>query len=156
MEIKDAILRLRTQRGLTQSQFAQQIHVTRQAVSRWENGNTYPSTDTLKAIASAFQIPVEELLGDPSGQCQSCGMLLHTPSDRGTERDGSPAADYCAFCYQKGCFLQGDTVEEMAELNLRSLDDWNRENGLHLTVEEARQELLRFLPTLKRWNKTQT
>lgn len=153
MEIKDAILRLRTQRGLTQSQFAQQIHVTRQAVSRWETGNTYPSTDTLKAIAAAFHVPVEQLLGEPSGQCQSCGMPLRTPGDRGTEPDGSPAADYCAFCYQQGRFLLADTVEEMAELNLRSLDDWNRENGLHLTAEEARQELLRFLPTLKRWKK---
>ena len=54
---------------------------------------------------------------------------------------------------KKAADFLADTVEEMAELNLRSLDDWNRENGLHLTAGEARQELLRFLPTLKRWKK---
>ena len=50
--------------------------VTRQAVSRWETGETVPSTDTLKEIAKTFQVPVDRLLGYPAGFCQSCGMAL--------------------------------------------------------------------------------
>ncbi len=42
-------------------------------------------------------------------------------------------------------------MEELVESNLLFLEEWNRENGLHLTREEARAGLLEFLPTLARW-----
>ena len=38
MEIKDVILQLRVQKGMSQEELAQSLYVTRQAVSRWENG----------------------------------------------------------------------------------------------------------------------
>ena len=38
MESKEILLELRTKRGLSQEQLAEQVHVTRQAVSRWETG----------------------------------------------------------------------------------------------------------------------
>ncbi|MGN1130496.1 MAG: helix-turn-helix transcriptional regulator, partial [Ruminococcus sp.] len=38
MNTKDIILKLRTQKGLSQDELAEKIYVTRQAVSRWENG----------------------------------------------------------------------------------------------------------------------
>ena len=40
METKDVILQLRTQKGLSQDELAERILVTRQAVSRWENGKS--------------------------------------------------------------------------------------------------------------------
>ena len=43
MEPKEALLELRTKRGLSQEQLAEQVHVTRQAVSRWETGKTVPN-----------------------------------------------------------------------------------------------------------------
>lgn len=153
METKEAILELRKSRGLSQSEFAQRLLVTRQAVSRWENGDTIPSTDTLKLIAETFDVPVDHLLGDPAGQCQSCGMMLMQDSDKGTELDGSRSGTYCASCYQKGAFTQDISVEEMAQLNLQVLDEWNASMGLQLTEQEARAQLLEFLPTLKRWRK---
>ena len=45
METKNIILKLRTERGMSQDELADKIMVTRQAVSRWENGDTVPNTD---------------------------------------------------------------------------------------------------------------
>ena len=47
-DTKEIILELRTQYGLSQEQLAEKVHVTRQAVSRWETGETVPNTETLK------------------------------------------------------------------------------------------------------------
>lgn len=52
METKDVILELRTKRGLSQDDLAEKVMVTRQAVARWENGETVPNTDTLKLLSS--------------------------------------------------------------------------------------------------------
>ena len=43
METKNIILKLRTERGMSQDELADKIMVTRQAVSRWENGDTIPT-----------------------------------------------------------------------------------------------------------------
>ena len=51
METKNIILKLRTERGMSQDELADKIMVTRQAVSRWENGDTVPNTDTLRGGA---------------------------------------------------------------------------------------------------------
>ena len=40
MDTKEILLELRTKRGLSQEQLAEQVHVTRQAVSRWETGGS--------------------------------------------------------------------------------------------------------------------
>lgn len=151
METKDALLELRKSLHLSQEEFAGKLSVTRQAVSRWENGRTSPNTDTLKLIASVFAVSVDHLLGHPAGQCQSCGMILEKDSDRGTECDGGQSEEYCAFCYRQGKFTQNVTMAEMAALNLRDLDAWNEAAGLHLNAQEAKEQLMEFLPTLKRW-----
>ena len=47
--------------------------------------------------------------------CQSCGMPLAGPGDRGTESDGTPSAYYCRYCYQNGAFTEPEaTIEMMA------------------------------------------
>ena len=56
METKNVILELRTKRGLSQDELAEKIMVTRQAVSRWENGETVPNTDTLKLLSKVFDL----------------------------------------------------------------------------------------------------
>ena len=45
METKNILYELRTQNGLSQDELAAKIFVTRQAVSRWENGDTQPNTE---------------------------------------------------------------------------------------------------------------
>ena len=151
METTDAICALRKDLGLSQDAFAQKLFVTRQAVSRWETGETVPSTDVLKQIARTFQVSVDQLLGDPAGVCQSCGMPLDREELHGTEADGSKSASFCTYCYQNGAYTYPTTLEGMVENNLKYLQEWNENAGLQLSRAEAKEALLQYLPTLKRW-----
>lgn len=62
MEFNEKLQRLRKQRGLTQEELAKLLYVSRTAVSKWESGRGYPNIDSLKAIAKAFSVTVDELL----------------------------------------------------------------------------------------------
>ena len=74
METKEIIQALRTKRGLSQNELAEQVHVTRQAVSRWENGETTPNIDTLKLLSKVLDASINTLLGSPRRLvCQCCG-----------------------------------------------------------------------------------
>ena len=61
-DIGKNIKKLRTQKDITQEQLAERLHVTRQAVSNWENGKTQPDVETLSMLAECFEISVEELI----------------------------------------------------------------------------------------------
>ena len=56
METKNVILELRVKNGLSQEELAEKIYVTRQAVSRWENGETVPNIETLKLLSRLFDV----------------------------------------------------------------------------------------------------
>ena len=58
METKDIILELRTKKGYSQDELAEKLFVTRQAVSRWENGETIPNTETLKLLSKLFDVSI--------------------------------------------------------------------------------------------------
>ena len=62
MTFGEKLKKLRTDKGLTQDEFAEKIYVTRTAVSKWETDRGYPNIDSLKAIAMFFSITVDELL----------------------------------------------------------------------------------------------
>ena len=81
METKNIIHELRTKSGLSQDELAEKIHVTRQAVSRWETGETIPNTEALKLLSKFFDISINTLLGSPRKLvCQCCGMPLDDSS----------------------------------------------------------------------------
>ena len=65
MEPKDIIRKIRKIHHLTQEQMAEKLGVTRQAVSRWETGSTWPNPEMLKAISRLFSVSVDALLGSP-------------------------------------------------------------------------------------------
>lgn len=65
METKDVIYELRTGKGLSQEELAEKVFVTRQAVSRWETGETVPNTETLKLLSALFDVSINTLLGTP-------------------------------------------------------------------------------------------
>ena len=64
------IKRLRTEKGLTQKDLADQLFVTPQAVSRWENNEAEPSVSTLSQLAKIFGVGVGELIEDTGADAQ--------------------------------------------------------------------------------------
>lgn len=104
METKEIILALRTKNGLSQDELAEKVFVTRQAVSRWENGETVPNTEALKLLSKFFDVSINTLLGAPRELvCQCCGMPL-ADSDISKETDGMFNEEYCKWCYADGDF----------------------------------------------------
>ena len=77
METYKILKDLREQHHLTQEQLAERVLVTRQAVSRWETGETQPNTETLKLLSREYDVSINTLLGSPRTLiCQCCGMPL--------------------------------------------------------------------------------
>ena len=58
MQTKDILLQLRTDKGLSQEALAEQVFVTRQAVSRWETGETTPNTQTLQLLSKLYGVSI--------------------------------------------------------------------------------------------------
>ena len=115
MAIKDVLPRLRRERGLTQEDLAKKLFITRQAVSRWETGETAPGIDMTKLIAATLDVPVTELLEMPEHYCQSCGMMFTAPDQHGHEADGTEVEDFCRWCYDDGAYTYETTMEDMIE-----------------------------------------
>ena len=62
MELGGQIKRHRTRLGLSQEELADRIFVTRQSVSNWENGKTYPDLQSLLWLSDLFGLSLDELI----------------------------------------------------------------------------------------------
>ena len=62
MEFHEKLQELRKSRGLTQEELAEELYVSRTAISKWESGRGYPSIDSLKEISNYFSVTIDELL----------------------------------------------------------------------------------------------
>ncbi len=136
METKDVILKLRNEAGFSQDELAEKVFVTRQAVSRWENGETTPNIETLKLLSKLFDVSINTLLGSPHKLfCQCCGMPLED-SDISKETDGVFNEDYCKWCYSEGEFTL-DYWKQYSNLGSKSFDEFKKQiikefNSLHI------------------------
>ena len=147
METKDVILELRTNKGLSQDELAEKVYVTRQAVSRWENGETIPNTETLKLLSGFFDVSINTLLGSPRQLiCQCCGMPLDD-STISKEPDGTFNEEYCKWCYTDGKF----TYDNIDDLIAFCVEHMSNENW---SAEQVRVYMADMLPKLNHW-KTQ-
>lgn len=116
METRKVILELRTKRGLSQDELAEKVMVTRQAVSRWENGETVPNTETLKLLSKEFDVSII-----------------------GRDSDGSLNEDYCKWCYADGTYTYSD-MDELIDVCVRNMVSEN------FTEEQARSYMKELLP----------
>ena len=102
METKHIVYELRMKKGLSQEELADKLFVTRQAVSRWENGETIPNTEALKLLSKEFDISINTLLGSPRKLiCECCGMPIDD-CNLSREKDGLFNEEYCKWCYSEG------------------------------------------------------
>ena len=144
MEAKDVLRSLRKERGLSQEERAEKIFVTRQAVSRWETGETLPTPETLQLLSALYDVSINTLLGSPRKLvCQCCGMPLED-SVLSREPDGSLNEEYCKWCYTEGKFAYS-SLEELLDFleGTMSNESW--------TPEQVRTYLQGCLPQLKHW-----
>lgn len=121
METKNVILELRTKKGLSQDELAEKVMVTRQAVSRWENGETVPNTETLKLLSKEFNVTINTLLGAPRQLiCQCCGMPLEDEIVS-HDRDGSLNENYCKWCYADGTYTYSN-MDDLIDVWCKAYD----------------------------------
>ena len=146
METKDIILELRTKKGMSQEELAEKIFVTRQAVSRWENGETIPNTETLKLLSKEFDVSINTLLGSPRNLvCQCCGMPLED-SNISKEPDGFFNEEYCKWCYADGNFCY-TSLEELTDFLVAHMSNEN------FPADQARAYFDEHLPKLNYWKR---
>ena len=147
MDTKDVILKLRTKNGLSQDELAEKLYVTRQAVSRWENGETIPNTETLKLLSKFFDVSINTLLGTPRKlTCQCCGMPLDDDAIISHNYDGTFNEDYCKWCYADGTYTYND-MDDLIEVCVKNMVSEN------FTEEQLRSYLKGLLPKLDYWKR---
>lgn len=147
MDTKNIILELRTRKGMTQDELAEKVMVTRQAVSRWENGETVPNTETLKLLSKEFGVSINTLLGQPRKLiCQCCGMPLDDDEVIGRDNDGTLNEDYCKWCYADGTFTYSN-MEDLIDVCAKNMVNEN------FTEQQARSYLKDMLPQLDYWKR---
>lgn len=147
METKEVIFELRTKNGMSQDELAEKLFVTRQAVSRWENGETVPNTETLKLLSKLFDVSINTLLGSPRKLvCQCCGMPLENDEIIGRDCDGGLNEDYCKWCYADGTYTY-DNMDDLIEVCVKNMvsEKFNE--------EQARTYMRDLLPQLDYWRR---
>ena len=134
MNTKDILLELRTKNGLSQDDVAEKVFVTRQAVSRWENGETVPNTETLKLLSKLFNVSINTLLGEPRKLvCQCCGMPLEDEI-------------ISKWCYADGNYTYSD-MDDLIDVCVKHMA------GENFTEEQARSYMKEILPKLDYWKR---
>jgi len=144
MDPKEIILELRTKKGMSQEELAEKVFVTRQAVSRWENGETTPNIETLKLLSKLFDVSINTLLGSPRPLvCQCCGMPLED-SNISRETDGFFNEEYCKWCYADGEYMYHN-MDDLIEVCVKNMANEQ------FSSEQARTYLKNTLPKLDYW-----
>lgn len=64
MKLEEKLVSLRKAKGFTQMKVAEELDVSRQAVSRWESGYALPSTEKLKVLSELYEVSIDYLLNE--------------------------------------------------------------------------------------------
>ncbi|MBQ7541754.1 MAG: helix-turn-helix domain-containing protein [Clostridia bacterium] len=146
MDTKNVLYELRTKSGLSQDELAKKVFVTRQAVSRWETGETVPNTETLKLLSDLYDVSINTLLGSPQKLvCQCCGMPMED-AILGRNKDGTLNEQYCKWCYADGTYTYSD-MDELIEVCVKHMANES------FSEEQARAYMKQVLPQLDYWKR---
>lgn len=146
METREILKGLREKHHMTQDQMAERVMVTRQAVSRWETGETQPNTETLRILSREFGVSINTLLGTPRQLiCQCCGMPLSEDEMISREPDGTFNEDYCKWCYTDGQYAY-QSKEALLDFLVN-----HTPNPENTPTEDRRIQFNGYLSQLKHW-----
>ena len=147
MNFSEKLIRLRKREGISQEELASYLEVSRQAVSRWETGETTPNPETLKQLSALFDVSLHALLGAPRQLiCQCCGMPIDDDSILGRDKDGTLNEEYCKWCYVDGTYTYND-MDELIDVCVKNMVNEN------FTEEQAGSYLKEILPKLDYWKR---
>ena len=68
MELNEKLTQLRKEKSLTQMELAEEINVSRQAISKWEIGKTVPSMESLICLSKLYDVPLDYLINERDKQ----------------------------------------------------------------------------------------
>lgn len=94
MMLKDKLKEEREAHGLSQSALADQLHVTRQAVSKWENGKAIPGIDILTELSGLYDMSLDQLIRDEAVEQDPAG---DTADNGGEEQKWISGWEQCAL-----------------------------------------------------------
>lgn len=125
MTMGSKLAQARRKNNLTQEQLAEQLGVTRQAVSRWESDTAYPETDKIVRMSRLLGVSCDWLLQDggeapaPSGETAPALVtrLLAQAAGRKVqlafyENESAPACDWCIIREFDGTWANVEFVKE--------------------------------------------
>lgn len=101
--MKERLIRLRQEQGLSQSGLAEALGVSRQAVSRWETGAAMPSAENLLCLSRLYGVPMDELIrgeeAEPEQKAEAPAGTQDAPKgDRALRRWRAAALVLAAVC----------------------------------------------------------
>lgn len=80
MELNEKLIQLRKKKGITQAELAEDMQVSRQAVSKWESGGSIPSIENLRSLSELYNVHVDYLLKE-DGEKEEEEPVLQEPTD---------------------------------------------------------------------------
>lgn len=127
--LSNNIKSLRMQNGLTQKELADKLHITSQAVSRWEKGEVEPSVSTIGQMAEIFGVTTDEIIGGPDKKPAE-KIVTKVEKEYIVTKD-KPVLAVCDIC-KKNLFLTNDIIKK----DMRDDDGEMREHIICKECEE--------------------
>lgn len=87
MELKEILLHLRKEKGLSQAELAEELGITRQTISRWESGLATPSAENLIGLSRVYGVTVEEMMQGRTEHIEDADKLVE---DEATAKETPP------------------------------------------------------------------
>ena len=121
MTIGDRLRRLRKKTGISQEELAQQLHISRQSISKWENNISSPDVEMLIKLSAVFHISIDEMVANP----------LFRKKEKQIKKEGDKQQFYQLLLHYEGYFvlmmlLLCCTVAPLGLLFLGIVVRWNQ------------------------------
>lgn len=107
MLFNEKLYKLRKEKGLSQEDLAQELNTTRQAVSKWENNQSYPETEKLLMISNLFDVSVDYLLKDTNENNEARNKHYYASEEMIEGYFSNRKSSFCTFSIGGFIFILG-------------------------------------------------